>query len=33
MDLRMTDHFVLIRHLESKHARFDLAQSGELYDA
>ena len=33
MDFRTTDHFVLIRHPESQHARFNLAQSGELHDA
>jgi hypothetical protein len=33
MDVRMTDHFALIRLPESKHARFNLAQSGELQDA
>jgi len=33
MDIRMTDHFALIRHPESNHARFHLAQSGKLQDA
>jgi hypothetical protein len=33
MDTRMTDQITLIRHPESTHARFYLAQSGKLQDA
>lgn len=33
MDVRLTDLFALIRHPESTHARFYLAQSGKLQDA
>ncbi len=33
MDVRLTDQNTLIRHPESKHARFYFAQSGELQDA
>jgi hypothetical protein len=33
MDFRMTDHLAPIRHPESKHARFNHAQSGFLRNA